>query len=62
MPPNLNYLLNTPVSAFPHRILVSTTNSESRILYALIKINRTKYHLTRRYNPNGSCYFHIETP
>jgi len=62
MPTNLNHLLNTPVSAFPHRVLAASTNSSGRINSALIKIKQQKLYIIRRYNPNGSSYFHIETP
>jgi len=62
MPTNLNHLLNTPVESFPHRILAVSTNAHGRINSALIKINRQKLYIHRRYRPNGSSYFHIETP
>jgi len=62
MPTNLNHLLNTPVEQFPHRILAVSTNTHGRINSALIRINRQKLYITRRYTPTGSCYFHIETP
>jgi hypothetical protein len=60
--PNLNHLLNTPTTSFPHTILHAETNSSNRIIAAHIRIKRQQYYITRRYNPNGSSFFHIEIP
>jgi len=62
-PPNFNHLLSIPPDSWPPDITIhycDTIPGSSNISFALILHNNTKYFLTRRYRPNGSCYFHTE--
>ena len=61
-PPTFNYLLSTPPSAWPPSITLhhyDTNPTATAITFALLTHDNTKYFLSRRFRPNGSCYFHV---
>lgn len=56
----LQSLLNTPLEKWPFKIRAASTNSSGRVNSAIISIGRTRIHVSRCYNGNGSCYFKAE--
>jgi hypothetical protein len=58
--PAVAHLLNTPLEEFPYRLLAASTNGHGRVISAILKHQKKKYYLTRKYRTNGACYFHIE--